>query len=207
MVVLGENMSKKLLLTAASIMLPIGLIGFAGAGSAFAKGKPVPVSATGPTTCNFNGSLQVTDASNLGLISNFTPYKHTPACNNTGGASSLHTGHLRSAASADTWTDLCVLLTGTQPSDLSNASMSWSPRSKVADSTGVSLTSGSITQVLGSDGNTYLQLSYSGAVTAGSFTGGFSVTATSTSDLTSLQSDCSAGPVTGIHFRGSINLG
>ena len=200
------SMQRKWLTLVVGTVASAGLVAMTAA-VASAKTTPAPpVAASGPTTCNFNGSLQVTDTGNLGLVANMTPYKHTPACDNTGGTV-LKVGHIRNAVSSDTWTDLCVLLTGTQPSDLSNAYMFWSPRKKVADSTGVSLTGGNISQVVALNGQTYLQLTYSGTVTAGSYTGSFSVSAFSTASVTGLQNDCAAGPVTGMHFRGSISLG
>lgn len=183
-----------------------GLLGMTATVASAKTPPPPPAVAAGPTTCTFNGSLQVTDTSNLGLVANMTPYKHNPACDNTGGTTVLKTGHLRGAVSSDSWTDLCVLLTGTQPSDLSGAYMFWSPRTKVADSTGVSLTGGNLSQVVALNGKTYLQLGYSGTVTSGSFTGSFTVIATSTASVTGLQNDCASGPVTGVHFRGTISL-
>ena len=201
------SIQRKWLTVVVGVVASAGLVSMTAAVASAKTTPPPPVPATGPTTCTFNGSRQVPDTSNLGLTANMTPYKHTPACDNTGGTTVLKTGHIRNAVSSDTWNDLCVLLTGVQPSDLSNAYMFWAPRKKVSDSTGVSLTGGSISQVVALNGKTYLELGYLGTVTAGSYAGSFSVDAFSTASVTALQNDCAAGPVTGIHFRGSISLG
>ncbi|MGH7733990.1 MAG: hypothetical protein ACREOE_09900 [Gemmatimonadales bacterium] len=167
---------------------------------------PVPVTATGTTQCNLNGNLQVTDLGALGFMANMTPGHHAPACSNTGG-SKLRTGHLRNAVSSDSWTDLCPLVSGGAVSDLTGGTISWAPAKKVAASTGVSLTGGSVSVVTATNGDQYLQLAYSGSVDAGSFAGGVSLTATSTADVAKLTADCAAGPVTGIHLKGSVTLG
>jgi hypothetical protein len=147
-------------------------------------------------------------ANSAGIVAirgNMTPH-HVPACSDKGGTK-LRTGHLSGLGStAAIAGGLCSLLPGGSMPDLSGGTIKWSPR--VASSTGVALTGGSVTVVtVGS--NSFLQVAYTGgSVAGGSFTNasGASLTATSRQTVAQLTARCADGPVGDIALKGSITL-
>jgi hypothetical protein len=200
---------RRYLLAAAAATLSIGIISVAGAGVAGAKShKPTAVVATGSTTCHIHGTLSAAAGAMIAFSGNITP-SHGKACSSNGGTK-LRTGHLKSGslASTATTTGVCTLLAGGTLPDVSGGTIAWSPRPKVAASTGVALTTGTVTVVtVGTD--SYLQLAYSGgSVAGGSFTNasGGSFTATSNDTVATLTTECAAGPVSSISFHGSVTL-
>jgi hypothetical protein len=203
---------KRLFVASTTAALALGIASLAGAGAAYAKGPHhhPPVVATGTTTCNFHGSLSAANGAAVSLAGNITPHNNTKACTSTGG-SKLRTGHLgRAPLSSGTTTTagICSMLTGGTLPDLSGGTIHWSPRPKVAASTGVALTGGTVS-VVTINGDTYLQVAYSGgSVAGGSFTNasGGSLTVTSRSDVAALTTACAAGPVDSIAVTGTITL-
>ena len=142
----------------------------------------------------------------VAIRGNMGPH-HVPACTNTGGTF-LRTGHVSTLASTATITGgLCSLVAsaGSIP-NLSGGTIKWSPR--VASSTGVALTGGSVSlATVGSD--TFLEVAYSGgSVAGGSFANasGASFIATSRQTIAELTAACASGPVDAIALTGSLTL-
>lgn len=92
--------------------------------------------------------------------------------------------------------------------DLAGGTIKWAPKGKVATSTGVALTGGSVS-VVTINGDTFLQIAYTGgSVAGGSFinASGASFTATSKQDIAALTAECANGPVDAIALNGSLTL-
>lgn len=203
---------RKQLLVGSVATIAIALASLTGGGAAFAaKGghHHGPVTATGATTCNFHGTLTAAAGAAVSIRGNLTPRKHTRACTSTGGTK-LRTGHLSKSPliSSVTTTGICRLLIGGTLPDVAGGTIWWSPKPKVAPSTGVALTGGTVSVVTIS-GDAYLQIAYSGgSVAAGSFTNatGGSLTATSREDVADLTAACASGPVDSISFSGTLTL-
>ena len=140
---------RRVLLAAAAMALSVGILAAIG-GVAAAKGKPTPVTATGNTTCNYHGQLVLNSDSTLSLSGNLTPHQG-PACTSTGG-SKLRAGHMNQTLPTTiptTATDLCPFVAAATSlsvplPDLLGGDIAWSPRAKVAGSTGVRLVGGSL---------------------------------------------------------------
>ncbi len=204
-------MFRRVTTATGAVVLAVGLVTAVGGGVAAAHGdhgkKPVPVTATGTTTCNYHGRLVVSPSGTIAIAGNLTPHHHSPACSNQGGTK-LRSGHLSHLESTATTTGICSLLSGGTLPDVSNGTIRWSPKPKVAASTGVALTGGTVSTVTkGSD--TFLQVTYSdGSVAGGSFTNasGASLTATSRKTVAQLTADCAKGPVNTLALAGSLTL-
>jgi hypothetical protein len=203
-------MRKQLLIGVAAAALAIPTVSIVGAGIASAKGKHhSPAVATGTTTCHFHGTLSAAIGATVSIRGNLTPKQHTKACTSTGGTK-LATGHITKSplVSTATTTGVCTFLAGSTLPDLGGGTIWWSPKPKVAASTGVALTTGAISVVtVGSDA--FLQIAYTGgSVAAGSFmnASGASLTAISNDDVASLTAACASGPVSSIAFNGSLTL-
>jgi len=201
---------RKHLRMGAAGALAIALASLTGAGVAYANGgHHAPTVATGSTTCNFHGALSAASGATVSITGNITPHKHSRACTNTGGTR-LRTGHVGRTplASSTTTTGICSLLTGGSLPDLAGGTIRWSPPHKVAASTGVALTGGSVSVVaVGSD--SFLQVAYTGgSVAGGSFTNasGGALTVTSRDDIAALTAACAQGPMSAISFAGTITL-
>jgi hypothetical protein len=143
----------------------------------------------------------------VSIAGELTPH-HVPACTGQSGKRRLQTGHVTGLASATTTTALCSLLSGGALPDLAGGTIKWSSHSRIADSTGVALSGGSVSVVtIGTDH--FLQVTYAaGSVAGGSFVNasGASLTATSRSDITQLTAECAHGPLNTISIRGSMTL-
>ncbi|HEV3213538.1 MAG TPA: hypothetical protein VGZ03_09110 [Acidimicrobiales bacterium] len=208
---------RKQLLFGTGTVLTIVAMSLASAGPAFADkgghpgkgGHHSPVVATGTTTCNFHGTLSAAAGATVSIAGNLTPHKHTKACTSSGGTK-LRTGHLSRSplASTTTTAGICSLLTGGTLPDVAGGTIWWSPKPKVAASTGVALTGGSVSVVTIS-GDAFLQIAYTGgSVAGGSFTNasGGALTTTSRDDVAALTAACATGPVDSIAISGTITL-
>jgi hypothetical protein len=199
-------MVRKLVTASTAVVLAIGMVAIVGSGVASAKGgRPTPGTATGTSTCNFHGTLAVSDTGTVSVRGNLTPH-HVPACSNKGGTK-LKTGHLSGLASSGTITGICNMLTGGSLADLSGGTIGWSPKHTAAASTGIALTGGTISTLVGTDSS--LQVAYTGgSVADGSFmnASGVSLQATSQQTTAELTVECALGPVHSIPINGSLTL-
>ncbi len=199
--------------TAVSIALTVGLIVGVG-GVAMAKGhgsghghgngqdsgygygygygeghRPSGQAATGTITCQVHGVAVLRADGSVLVHLNITP-GHEKGCQSTSGAR-VRTGHviLRSTSTPSVPTSTsagCLSLpSGALPS-LSAGSVSWDPRPKMAPSTGLTLSSGSVSQA-----SNHVQISYvAGSVSGGSFVGSASLNVTSRQSVTQLSHRC-----------------
>ena len=175
--------------------------------------------ATGTTSCNFHGRITINASGNVSISGNITP-KQGRACTSTGGTK-LRTGHFSTPLMTTPTTTTTVPATTTSTttlaaclplpvgalSDVSGGTVSWSPRSKVAPSDGISLTGGTVSEVT-FDGKQYLEISYTGgSVASGSFAGtsGVSLTVWSNQTVSELTEACSHGSHS-ISFHGTLTL-
>jgi len=199
-------MVGKVFAATVSVGLAIGVVGIVGSGAASAKsGSPPRRSAIGATTCNFRGTLTVSDTGKVSIRANLTPH-HAPACSNQGGTK-LTTGHLSALASNATVSGICRMLDGGSLPDLSGGIIRWSPVRTAVASTGITLTGGTISTIVGTDSP--LQVAYSGgSVAGGSFTNasGAALSATSEQTTAELTAECALGPVDSITINGSLTL-
>jgi hypothetical protein len=102
--------------------------------------------------------------------------------------------------------DCAALSSGVAPT-LSGGSIMWTPPSKVAGSSNVSMPGGT-GSIVTSGAKSAIQISYSsGSVGSGSFsnTGGSSVKVTSTQDTTQISRRCTTG-LTNVAFSGTATL-
>jgi len=198
-------MVGKVFAAAAAVGLAIGVVGIVGSGVASGKsGPPAPRTATGTTTCAFQGTLTVSDAGRVSVRGNLTPH-HAPACSNEG--AKLTTGRLSVLASTGTIAGICKMLDGGSLPDLSGGIIRWSPARTAAASTGIRLSGGTISTLVGIDSP--LQVAYAGGrVAGGSFTNasGASLKAASEQTTAELTAECAIGPVDSIAVNGSLTL-
>jgi hypothetical protein len=199
-------MVRKLVTASTAAALAIGMVAVVGTGVASATGgPPTPRTATGTTTCNFHGTLAVSDTGTVSVRGNLTPHR-VPACSIKGGTK-LKTGHLSGLASSGTIAGICNMLTGGSLPDLSGGTIGWSPKHTAAASSGIALTGGTISTLVGTDSP--LQVVYTGgSVAGGSFTNasGASLNATSQQTTAELTVECAIGPVHSIAINGSLTL-
>src|SRR5580700_7909012 len=131
-------MSRKIMMAAVAVALPLGLLA-TGGGIAAAKKKPppppTPVTFSAPTTCAVNG--KVTFDPPLGVTGNASTAtvsaSLTNCTNGSQGGVKLSTGHLSGLVGSVT-PNGC---TGIPAPSLSGGSISWTPTSQVAASGGV----------------------------------------------------------------------
>ena len=117
----------------------------------------------------------------------------------------FNNGHL--SGLTGTWTpNDCVSLTSGVAPALSGGSVGWTPTSKVAGSTGISLPAGTASTVT-NGGKTKVQVSYTGgSVGGGSFTGGaVSLKVTTMQDEAQISGRCANG-LSNVAVVGTITL-
>jgi hypothetical protein len=171
--------------------------------------KGGPVTLIGATTCSIHGKVTF----NPPLVSGGTASSTVTVtgllrgCTNASqGAVKLNNGHLSALVGTVSSNDCATLTSGVAPA-LSGGSIMWTPPSKVARSSSVSMPAGT-GSVVTSGGKSVIQISYSGgSVGSGSFTntGGSSVKVTSTQDTTQVSSRCTTG-LRNMAFSGSATL-
>ena len=143
----------------------------------------------------------------MSISGNLTPHRHAPTCS-VGRTRKLETGHLAGLATANTTTALCSLLAGGPLPDLAGGTIKWSPTGRIASSTGLALTGGSVS-VITTGTQSFVRITYTGgSIVGGSFAApsGVSLTATSREDTTRLAADCARGPLRAISVTGSLTL-
>ena len=167
------------------------------------------VTFTGSTTCSVHGKLTF----NPSLVSGGSASSSvtvTGLLNRCTDASQsrvkFNNGHLSALVGTVSQNDCATLTSGVAPA-LSGGSIMWTPPSKVAGSSGVSMPAGT-GSVVSSGGKSVIQISYSGgSVGSGSFTntGASSVKVTSTQDTTQLSSRCTTG-LRNVAFSGTATF-
>jgi hypothetical protein len=199
-------MVRNLLCVSTAAALANAIVSLAGTGVAVAAGRPpAPTAAAGTTTCNFHGTLTVTDSGTVSMRGNLAPHR-APACSNKGGRK-FKTGHLSGLASTATIGGICNLLIGGSLPPLSGGIIAWSPQRTAATSRGIALTGGTISTLVGTDSP--LHVGYTGgSVASGSFTNssGASLNATSQQTTAELTVLCAIGPVHSIAISGTLTL-
>ena len=162
----------------------------------------------GTTTCSIHGKVTFSPPLKTGgaASTTVTVTGLLNRCSNTSqGKVKFNNGHL-SALIGTLSVGGCAALTSVTPS-LSGGTVVWTPPSKVAASSGVSMPAGT-GSVVNHAGKSVIQISYSGgSVGSGSFTnsGGSSMLVTSTQDTTQLSTRCISG-LSNMTFSGTATL-
>jgi hypothetical protein len=171
-------------------------------------GKRSATSILGSTTCSFHGKVTFSPPLKTGgtASSTLTITGLLRGCSSPGhGTPRFNNGHVSSLVGTLSVNDCAALSSGSVPT-LDGGSITWTPPSKIAKSTGLSFPAG--TGSLVSNGSKSLvQVSYSGgSIANGSFASGTtSMTITSDQDTTQLQARCVNG-LSSVAVRGSATL-
>ena len=122
------------------------------------------------------------------------------------GGARFNNGHLSALVGTLSANDCASLGSGTAPL-ISGGSIKWTPPSKVAMSTGISMPTGT-GSVVTSGAKPHIQVVYSGgSIAGGSFSnsGATSLTMTSDQDSAQIQSRCTTG-LSSVAFKGTATL-
>lgn len=171
--------------------------------------KGGPESLAGTTTCSVHGKVSFMPALMGGgtATSTVTITGLLNRCGNAHhGKAKFNNGHLTDLVGTLSANDCAMLTSGVAPA-VSGGSIKWTPPSKAAESSGVSLPAGT-GSVVTRGAKSVIQISYSGgSVASGSFTntGGVSVKVTSDQDTTQISARCTTG-LTSVAFTGTATV-
>jgi hypothetical protein len=169
-----------------------------------------PVAMTGTTTCtvknlslHFSAPLTAT-ASTAAITVKLSGSALRHCTNNVQGNVRVRSGQLRGLnGSLDAGATCTSFLTGTTLPAFAGGTAHWSPRARIAASTGISFPAGALSTTTG--GN--LQMAFTGGTVAGSYaTTAATLTATSRATAADLTAACAATGLDGFHFSGTVTL-